>query len=450
MITRILYHNYRLSSGVKHWFWRRFTPAGKLVMACALLAAGLGMDTNQAMAYQVFALLAAMIVVSLLWTFAPVPKIQPSRALPRVGTAGQPLHYRISLFNPGTKRRASLSLKEDLVDPRPNYQQFRDTPEPGEKKRNPWDRTFRFYRWMWLINRNQMAEAQEIALPPIPPGRTIEIAAQITPRKRGLLQLTGIHLAAPDPFGVTRGYARVPLEQRVLILPKRYPIPPIVLPGQLEYQPGGVTYASAIGESGEFTALREYRRGDPLRHIHWKSVGKTGKLIVKEFQDEFFMRHALILDTFLQDAAEEELFEEAVAVASSFAHALNTQESLLDLLFVGPKAYAITAGRSVGQVEQLLEILATVQPCTTTTFEVLADLVKQRLELVSGAVCVFLEWDARREELLRYLKLAHIPVFVFVLWNGKGEPVGEPEFLEEEDRFLLLTPGKVRDALAQL
>ena len=56
--------------------------------------------------------------------------------------------------------------------------------------------------------------------------------------------------------------------------------------------------ASSVGESEEFVSLRDYRRGDPMRHIHWKSWAKTGKPIVKEFQDEFFVRHALILDTF--------------------------------------------------------------------------------------------------------------------------------------------------------
>ena len=25
-------------------------------------------------------------------------------------------------------------------------------------------------------------------------------------------------------------------------------------------------------------ALRDYRRGDPMRHIHWRSWAKTGKL----------------------------------------------------------------------------------------------------------------------------------------------------------------------------
>ena len=94
--------------------------------------------------------------------------------------------------------------------------------------------------------------------------------------------------------------------------------------------------AAGVGESEEFVALREYRRGDSLRRVHWRSAARRGELIVKEYQDEYFVRHALVLDTFCE-ASRDALFEEAVAVAASFACTVPDQDSLLDLLFVGPK-----------------------------------------------------------------------------------------------------------------
>ena len=71
---------------------------------------------------------------------------------------------------------------------------------------------------------------------------------------------------------------------------------------------------------------------------------------------------AAVLDTF-DDEPQSEILEEAVSVAASFACAVLTQESLLDLLFVGPEAFSVTAGRGVGHVERMLEILAAVRPC---------------------------------------------------------------------------------------
>ncbi len=77
---------------------------------------------------------------------------------------------------------------------------------------------------------------------------------------------------------------------------------------------------------------------------------------MKEFEDEFFVRHALVLDTF-DEEPNSELLEEAVSVAASFACTALTQESLLDLLFVGNQSYCFTAGRGLGYADQMLEIL---------------------------------------------------------------------------------------------
>ena len=117
---------------------------------------------------------------------------------------------------------------------------------------------------------------------------------ELIPLSRGPLRFKGTAIARADPFGLVRSFVTVPLPQSVLILPKRYPLPPIALPGVMKYQQGGVALASSVGRSEEFVSLRDYRPGDPMRHIHWKSWARTGRPIVKEFLDEFFVRHALV------------------------------------------------------------------------------------------------------------------------------------------------------------
>ena len=53
----------------------------------------------------------------------------------------------------------------------------------------------------------------------------------------------------------------------------------------------------ARGRRGEeFANLREYRRGDDRRHIHWKSLARTGELFVKEFSVQAPRRHTVALD----------------------------------------------------------------------------------------------------------------------------------------------------------
>ena len=172
--------------------------------------------------------------------------------------------------------------------------------------------------------------------------------------------------------------------------------------------------AAGVGESEEVVALREYRRGDSMRRVHWRSSARLGTLIVKEFQDEYFVRHALVLDTFCE-AARDALFEEAVAVAASFACTVPDQDSLLDLMFVGPKTVCVTSGRGVGHAQQMLEVLAAVKPCREPRLDELEALVIEHSLALSGCVLVLMEWDETRRALVRRLKALRLPTLVMVL-----------------------------------
>ncbi len=242
---------------------------------------------------------------------------------------------------------------------------------------------------------------------------------ELVPLRRGILRFTGVTVARPDPLGLFRSFSKVAAPQTVLILPKRYPLPPIALPGAMKYQEGGVALAANVGRSEEFVALRDYRHGDPLRHIHWRSWAKTGKPIVKEFEDEFFVRHALVLDTFT-DEPHSEVLEEAVSVAASFACTVLTQESLLDLLFVGNQSYCFTAGRGLGQADQMLEILASVQNCADKKFDALEHLVLNHISVVSGCICVLQRWDEARRKFVEKLHALGVPVLVLVVVRPGG------------------------------
>jgi uncharacterized protein (DUF58 family) len=172
--------------------------------------------------------------------------------------------------------------------------------------------------------------------------------------------------------------------------------------------------------------------------------------VVKEFEDEFFVRHALVLDTFT-DQLHGEVFEEAVSVAASFACALPTQESLLDLLFVGPESYCFTAGRGVAHVDQMLEILASVRVCSEQPFRALEHLVLSHVEVVSGCICVLVEWDEARRDFIRRLRALGIPVLVLVVRPpDQGEKLEPGPLSDEPDRFFVLEAGQIESGLAKL
>ncbi len=449
MFKRYLYHNYKAFSAFKFRLRRRVTSTGWVMLAATLAAAALGVDTSSSLAHQTFTFLFCLVCASTVLVLGSKAKnISAERILPRFGSVGEPLFYSMILRNNSRRVQKSLHVLDEMLDPRPNFQQFATIPEPGGEKRNFFDRIYIYHRWNWLIAQNTHAQVEEQSVPDLSSRLDQNVRVELMPTRRGVLRFSSIAIVTFDPFGLFRAFKRLPAPQSMLILPKRYTVPPFELPGTMKYQQGGVSMASSIGESEEFVSLREYRPGDPLRRIHWKSFAKTGKPIVKEFQEEFFVRHALVLDTFGAQA-NSDVFEEAVSVAASLAYTIQNQDSLLDLMFVGPQAFCFTSGRGVAHTEQMLEILASVQVCRDQSFDSLKTLALEHAPQISGCICVFLEWNDERKEFVRSLKSQNIPLLVFVV-TTKDIALDPGPMIDQPNHFHILPIGKIGEKLAAL
>ncbi|RKZ90701.1 MAG: DUF58 domain-containing protein [Candidatus Parabeggiatoa sp. nov. 1] len=426
-MRRFLFRFFNLVFNLDRWVMQHFTKAGLLVFGGLIAAGVFGIDTQKTVAYQLFSFLLVLLLLAIIRSWFFRVRLTAQRDLPQFATAGETLQYRIQVQNNTRKLQRSLILRENVKLHPPSFETFLQAKEPGHEKRNRFDNYVGYPRWAWLMRTSAGAKIAQQSLPPIPPSlmtdekltikndnSSFSIKMTLTPLRRGYVHFTGMTFACPDPFGLFNALYAIDRPDTLLVLPKRYPVGEISLSGSRKYQRGGVYLAMSVGDAEEFVSLREYRPGDPLRHVHWKSWAKAGKPIVKEFQDEFFVRHALILDTFT-DQAGGELFEAAVSVAASFACAPRSHEVLLDLMFVGTQAYCFTSGRGLAQTDKLLEMLACVEVCPNKPFEQLNPLVMGHLASLSGCVCVLLNWDDSRQHLIQSLKNFGISLLVVVI-----------------------------------
>lgn len=445
---RYLYHIYRLIYVQRNWQRKRLTAKGISLFICLFISAAVGLDTNRTTAYQIFTFLLSIWIIAIAFSFFFSFRCQATRNLPRFATVGVKLKYTIIIQNKTGKIQTGLKLIENLADPRPSYREWLQTSEPNEGKRSKIDRAFGYYRWSWLIKRKLCAIPKPINLPPLPPNSKTEVTLEIEPSHRGIVRFSSFTIARGDPFDLFNACKTFSLPQSLLILPKLYPVPPIRLPGSRKYQTGSIALASSVGDSEEFRALRDYRPGDSLRKIHWKSWAKVGKPIVKEERDEFFVRHALILDNFQQEKYSQVL-EEAISVAASFACEVQTKESLLDLMFVGTEAYCFTFGRGLSHTDKMLEILASVVPCADKQFDDITPVVMKRSQILSGCICVFVAWDDSRNKLVNYLRQMKIPTLVLILVDDKDKLNLKPP-ADKLIRFQVLELGKIEEGLMQI
>jgi uncharacterized protein (DUF58 family) len=442
-VRRVLYVMLRAFSALDHWLRQRLTPAGWLALGASAAAAAAGLDTTQNASYQAGALGGALLVLAWATSLLFRARIEARRELPRYATAGEAFSYAVAVTNRGAHPIRGALLRERVADPRPGFQAWRRAREPGEARRNWFDRHMGYFRWRWLIDRRTPEAMEETPLPELAPGAARTVRLSLTPRRRGRIELAGLRVGRTDPLGLVRGLVRLPLAAHIIALPRRYRLPALALPGRRKHQRGGLSFVSSVGDSEEFLALREYRPGDPLQHIHWKSFARVGRPIVKEFQDEFFERHALVLDTAAPDG-EDAAFEDAVAVAASFVHTIDTQECLLDLLFVGGEVRQYSAGRGQLHAEHMLEVLAGVGPSAPGEFEALARHVLQSRAALASCILVLVTWDDARRTLAETLAATGIEVRAILVCASGREPRNPPAWLA------VARPGAVEPALADL
>ena len=450
MLRRLLYKNFRLIYRLNQWTLHRFTPMGSLLLGGTVGAGIFGIDTRQSMAYQIFTLTASLILISILTVFTFRGSFRVRRQLPDFATEGTPTSYKLYVKNRTNNWQKELLLIDELETPLPSFEEFIHSHDPMDKQRNWFDRKVGYPRLMGLIQNKRGAEILPIAMEDISPADETEVKVTLLPARRGYLHFQQTRIARPDPLGLFRAMKYSPNKDSLLVLPKTYNLPPIQFTGTRKHQRGGLNLASSIGDSQEFMSLRDYRPGDPLRAIHWRSYAKRGHPVVKEFQDEYYVRQGLLLDTFIEDKSTS-AFEEAVSMAASFAVSIHNQDTLLDLMFVGTEAYRFTSGRGLSKTENMLEILACVEPCVNEYFQEMENLIQQHTQETSGLTCIFLDWDEKRQALIRKISAQGIPAMVILVTEKKDIDDWDLSSLNNDPgKFIVLHPGMIQNTLDQM
>lgn len=396
-------------------------PGSWLLVGAGIVSVLLGVNFEKSIVVVLTLLMFGVLVVGFGWAFCRGGQLSAMRLMPSSGSVGEVLRYQVIVRNEGARSLRDAYLREAGDDPRPTEWEFLNLREPGEEERNFVDRASAFYRWKWLLARGgkwQVPERSRVL--DLAPGEKDTVTLSLVPKRRGMLVLEDLWLELPDPFGLFQ--RRLPsLSERaeVLVIPKRYRLPPINLGGQSELRVGGETASTVRGEGGEFLGLREYRAGDSLRKIHWKGWARTGQPVVKEFEETRFPRFGLILDTSLRESGRDQV-EEAISVAASFVSTMERESCLLDLMFVGEEPEVFTAGRGVARPDRLMEVLARVEGSEEGGYQSLQELVLSHADEMTAAVVVLSGWCAERKEFLEGLRAAGVTLRIYALGMGEA------------------------------
>ncbi len=128
-----------------------------------------------------------------------------------------------------------------------------------------------------------------------PRGRR-EVTYTVRSDVRGKYELGPLTLRLTDPFGMCELQRSFTARDILMVTPRVHPLPVVALAG--EWTGSGESRSRAIASAGEDDAgTREYRDGDDLRRVHWRSTARLGQLMVRREEQPWQARCTLLLDS---------------------------------------------------------------------------------------------------------------------------------------------------------
>jgi len=394
------------------YFSARLTPAGEAFVLLWAIAAIQGVANLDLAIYRLWAFVTVAMGVGWCWALVAVPRVRLARRMLYPTTAGADLVYEVEIENLSRRVAHALTVME------------LDLPEP---LRAAYDR-------------------HAVLVPRLRPGEKAIVPLRVHCLQRGAYTLRRLCIASAFPFGLWRGLRRASQATSFLVYPGFTTPEAFPLPEGRQYQPGGILMSSNVGDSSEFMHTREYHSGDNPRHVHWASWARLGKPIVKVYQEEYFVRLALVIDTAAVSATEHVAFEAGISVAAGIADYLSRRDYIIDIFVAGATVYRFQAGRALAHFEHILEILACLEATPQVDWEAVTVSLIPEAPRLTAVVAILMDWLAAPAACIGQLQGLGVGVRTLVIRDGATSaplPALPPELLVH------LTPSEAVRTMAR-
>jgi len=177
------------------------------------------------------------------------------------------------------------------------------------------------------------------------------------------------------------------------------------------------------GEGREFESLRDYVRGDELRHISWTATARRGKLTTRQYQIERDQTILIAIDggrLMTARIGQETKLDSAVHAALALMSAAARAGDNAGLLVFGRKVKSfLPPGRGRDHMDAALEALYAVEPdmiepSYSRAFEFIAAHSKRRSLVVLLTDLVDEEGSKELLASLKLLRPRHLPLVVTI------------------------------------
>ena len=194
---------------------------------------------------------------------------------------------------------------------------------------------------------------------------------------RGYFAFGPTKISSGDMFGFFTRYQEIDSLDNLMVYPKIVPLEKLGIPSR---QPlGEIRTTNHLFQDPVLTmGIREYRYGDAMKSIHWKSTARTGQLQTKIFEPTTTVDMGIFLDIRTVKrpiwGVVSEKLELAIVAAASIANEALSEEYRVGLYVNqnnpdSPELIRIPPNRHPEQLKRILEALAMIQPIYSTPIE---------------------------------------------------------------------------------
>lgn len=213
-----------------------------ILMILSLLT---GLFTGRAALFNLTCLIAAVMLLSLVWTWLSVRGIALQRTTrTRRSQVGRIFRESFSVCKTGILPKLCLEIRDHSN--LPGHQASHVIPTLLNRREYRWD---------------------------------VETVCAV----RGEFQLGPLTVISSDPFGFFRSPRRVSTTERLIVYPMTVDLNRVILP--MGFLSGGDAQRRLTHQvTTNASSVRDYVSGDSMNRIHWRSTARTDRLMVKEFE----------------------------------------------------------------------------------------------------------------------------------------------------------------------
>lgn len=184
----------------------------------------------------------------------------------------------------------------------------------------------------------------------------------------------------------------------------------------------GVKKLRRVGHSYEFDQIKQYVRGDDIRHINWKATGRTGQLMVNHYEEEKSQQVFCIIDksrTMKMPFHDLSLLDYAINTTLTISNIAMRKDDRTGLITFSDKiGTTLAPDKHHAQLRKLLEALYNEKErFTEANYELLYLHVRHFIR-VRSLIFLFTNFESlyaieRVVSILRKLNKLHLLVVIF-------------------------------------